>query len=75
MNQTDDIHEEVLDRAGAARFLGYQNVRSIDYLVQSGQIPFSRISKRKLVFRKSRLLEYLAEREGVIYNRPTGKGK
>ena len=39
--------------------------RTVDYLVQTDQIPFSRIGKRSVRFSKARLLEWFKEREGV----------
>ena len=47
-------------------------VRTIDYLVQTGQIPFSRIGKRSVRFNKARLEEWFAEREGVECRYNTG---
>jgi len=48
-------------------------VRTIDYLVSTGQIPFSRIGKRGVRFDEKRLQEWFVEREGVEYrqNRAT----
>ncbi len=42
-------------------------VRTVDYLVQTGQIPFSRLGKRSVRFDKNRLREWFAERENVEY--------
>ena len=40
-------------------------IRTIDYLVSSGQIPFSRLGKRSVRFSKERLQEWFSDREGV----------
>jgi excisionase family DNA binding protein len=40
-------------------------IRTVDYLVQTDQIPFSRLGKRSVRFSKTRLEEWFAEREGV----------
>ena len=40
-------------------------IRTVDYLVTTGQIPFSRLGKRSVRFHKDRLKEWFAEREGV----------
>ncbi len=42
-------------------------VRTLDYLVQTDQIPFSRLGKRSVRFDKGRLAEWFAEREGVEF--------
>ena len=42
-------------------------VRTIDYFVSTGQIPFSRLGKRSVRFRKDRLMAWFDEREGVEY--------
>jgi excisionase family DNA binding protein len=60
---TDD---EILTRSEAAGMLKMPR-RTLDYLVATGQIPFSRIGKRSVRFTRARLLEWLSEREGVEY--------
>jgi excisionase family DNA binding protein len=55
---------EILRRKEVAEMLKIP-VRTIDYLVQTGQIPFSRLGKRSVRFDKARLQEWFAEREGV----------
>ena len=67
MNETP----EVLTRPEAADFLKIP-VRTIDYLVLTGQIPFSRLGRRRVVFQKQRLRDYLRAREGVPYHRGRG---
>ena len=64
---------EVLTRAEAAGMLKMPR-RTLDYLVATGQIPFSRIGKRSVRFTRARLLEWLQEREGVEYRLPRVAG-
>ena len=45
-------------------------LRTVDYLVSTGQIPFSRIGRRSVRFTRGRLMEWLREREGVEYRLP-----
>ena len=59
--------DEILLKKEAAEFLKISN-RTLDYLVVTGQIPFSRIGKRGVRFSKNRLLEWIKEREGVEYH-------
>jgi excisionase family DNA binding protein len=60
---------EVLTRAEAAGMLKMPR-RTLDYLVATGQIPFSRIGKRSVRFTRARLLEWLQKREGIEYRLP-----
>jgi excisionase family DNA binding protein len=39
--------------------------RTVDYLVSTNQIPFSRIGKRSVRFSSERINEWFNEREGV----------
>jgi predicted DNA-binding transcriptional regulator AlpA len=71
---SEQNHDEILNRPDASKFLK-TNPRTLDYLVSTGQIPYSRIGKRGVVFLKSRLLEWLREREGIAYHRPTKASK
>jgi excisionase family DNA binding protein len=64
---------EVLTRTEAAGMLKMPR-RTLDYLVATGQIPFSRIGKRSVRFTRARLLEWLAEREGIEYRLPRVAG-
>jgi excisionase family DNA binding protein len=61
---------EILNRKEASDFLKVP-IRTVDFLVATGQIPFSRLGRRRVVFLRDRLMEYLREREGVVYNRPS----
>jgi excisionase family DNA binding protein len=65
-SQTITNHDEILTRGEAADLLKLPK-RTLDYLVGTGQIPFARIGKRSVRFTRSRLLEWLAEREGIEY--------
>jgi excisionase family DNA binding protein len=42
-------------------------IRTLDYLVGTGQIPFSRIGKRNVRFDRGRLEAWFKEREGKEY--------
>jgi len=44
--------------------------RTVDYLVATKQIPFSRIGKRNVRFSRKRLEEWFRERESIEYHRP-----
>jgi excisionase family DNA binding protein len=59
--------DEILTRKEIAKHLKIP-VRTIDYLVNTGQIPFSRIGQRTVRFQKSRIDEYLKQREGVPFS-------
>jgi excisionase family DNA binding protein len=63
---TDD---EILTRTEAAGMLKMPR-RTLDYLVSTNQVPFSRIGKRSVRFTRGRLLEWLQEREGIEYRLP-----
>ncbi len=47
---------------------------TVDYLVATNSIPYSRISKRIIRFSRERLEQWFAENEGRPYQRPA-KGK
>lgn len=62
---------EVLTKDEAAKILKV-SPRTIDYLVASNQIPFTRISKRAVRFSESRLQAWFeSEQEGIPYRRKT----
>ena len=46
---------------------------TLDYLVATNQIPFSRVSKRMVRFDEDRLMEWFRGREGVEYHRGGSK--
>ncbi len=62
-------NDEILTRTEAAGMLKMPR-RTLDYLVATGQIPFSRIGKRGVRFTRGRLLEWRQEREGIEYRLP-----
>ncbi len=57
---------EILIRKEAAEFLKIP-MRTLDYLVQTDQIPFSRVGKRSVRFDKERLSEWFKDREGIEF--------
>ena len=48
-------------------------IRTVDYLVQTDQIPFSRIGKRSVRFDKERLLGWFKGREGIEFKHKKAK--
>lgn len=66
--------DEVLTKKEAAEFLK-MSPKTIDYLVVSHQIPYSRIGKRSVRFSQTRLLEWLGEREGLPHKHKPHKRK
>ena len=73
MTETIDA---ILTRKEAAEMLKLPK-RTLDYLVGTSQIPFSRLGKRNVRFSRSRLMEWLRERENVEFriNHPAKKAK
>ena len=65
--------DEILTRGEAAAMLKLPR-RTLDYLVATGQVPFSRIGKRSVRFTRSRLMQWLGEREGIEYRPPRAGG-
>jgi len=57
---------EILTRKEVSEFLKIP-MRTIDYLVQTDQMPFSRLGKRSVRFSKERLLDWFRKREGVEF--------
>ncbi|MFH1950098.1 MAG: helix-turn-helix domain-containing protein [Pseudomonadota bacterium] len=60
------MNDEILTRKTASDFLKL-NKRTLDYLVTTDQIPYSRLGKRCVRFDQGRLREWLRERENVPY--------
>ncbi|MBC8466721.1 MAG: helix-turn-helix domain-containing protein [Deltaproteobacteria bacterium] len=60
---------EILTRRETAEMLKLP-IRTLDYLVGTNQIPFSRLGKRAVRFDKNRLNEWFRDREGVEYRMP-----
>jgi excisionase family DNA binding protein len=67
MERTDS---NILTRKEAAELLRLP-ARTLDYLVCTKQIPFSRIGKRNVRFSRKRLEEWFKERESIEYHRNT----
>jgi len=44
-------------------------ISTLDYLVQTDQIPFFRVSKRNVRFRESELVEWLETRRNLPYRK------
>jgi excisionase family DNA binding protein len=42
-------------------------IKTIDYLVSTGQIPFSRLGKRSVRFSSTRIEQWFIEREGIEF--------
>jgi excisionase family DNA binding protein len=59
---------DILTRKDAAELLKMP-LATINYLVVTGQIPYSRIGKRSIRFDKARIEEWFKERECVPYHR------
>ncbi|UCF91695.1 MAG: helix-turn-helix domain-containing protein [Desulfobacterales bacterium] len=59
---------EILTRKEVAIFLRIP-LGTIDYLLNTNQIPFSRIGQRSVRFEKKRLEAWLREREGIKFQR------
>ena len=64
---------EILRKKEAAEFLKLP-VRTLDYLVHTSQIPFSRLGKRTVRFSKERLEQWVNDRESVEVRYDKGKG-
>lgn len=60
--------ERLLIRSEAAAYLRV-SIRTLDELVRTGKIPFSRVGKRSVRFQKSDLDGYLGERKKVPFRR------
>jgi excisionase family DNA binding protein len=65
-------NEEVLTRPEAADFLRVPQ-RTVDYLVAVRELPYTRVGKRRVVFLRSRLIEYLKENEKAEFRLPRKK--
>ena len=61
------MNDEVLSRKEAREFLKISDA-TLGYLVTTHQIPFSRVGKRGVRFLKTRLMDWLQEREGIEYH-------
>ena len=54
----ETTNDEILTRNEVAEMLKLPK-RTLDYLVATGQIPYSRIGKRSVRFTRSRLMEWV----------------
>ena len=62
----ENTSREIMTRGDVAE--EYQlPLRTVDYLVSTNQIPYARIGKRSVRFSRSRLMEWLRERENIEY--------
>ena len=59
--------EKYLKRRDVAELL-QMPVRTIDYLVSTRQIPFSRVGQRSVRFNRKRIETWFQEREGVEFH-------
>jgi excisionase family DNA binding protein len=59
---------EILTRKEVAGFFKMP-IRTLDYLVGTGQIPFSRLGKRSVRFDREELEKWFRKRQGVEYRR------
>ena len=59
---------EILIRKEVAEMFK-MSIGTINYLVTTGQIPFSRLGKRSVRFDRARLEKWFADREMVEYRR------
>jgi len=59
---------QILTRQQVAEYLALP-VRTVDYYVQTKQIPYSLIGKRNVRFDKDKIDEWFKSREGVEYRR------
>jgi excisionase family DNA binding protein len=63
-----DDFPEIMTRDQAAALLQVPK-RTVDYWVGINEIPYSRLGKRCVRFRKSRLLSWMEERENIAYHK------
>ena len=65
---------EVMTRSDVAQEFKIP-LRTVDYLVSTGQIPYARVGKRSVRFTRSRLMEWLRERENIEYRLKQSRSK
>ena len=65
--------DEPIGYKEAAAYLK-RKVRTLQYLVGTDQIYFSRVGKRGVTFTRRRLQEWLRDNEGVEYRLQRGEG-
>lgn len=64
----EEFMDEILTRKEAAKEYKIP-LGTMDYLVGTNQIPYSRIGKRNVRFSRERLQRWFREREGVEYRK------
>ena len=64
---------EILTRQDVSKFFKLP-IRTVDYLVQTDQIPFSRLGKRGVRFSRSRLEKWFQDREGIEFRHSKSHG-
>jgi excisionase family DNA binding protein len=62
----ENTSKEIMTRSDVAEEFQFP-LRTVDYLVSTNQIPYARIGKRSVRFSRSRLMEWLRERENIEY--------
>ncbi len=51
------------------------NPKTLDYLVQTHQIPYSRLGRRMVRFDRDRLEKWFASRENIEFHRRAANGR
>jgi excisionase family DNA binding protein len=64
MSDMQAMVDEIMNKLEVAEVFKL-NPRTLQYLISTKQIPFSRVGKRIIRFSRQRLLEWLREREGI----------
>jgi excisionase family DNA binding protein len=62
ITKTPDLNSEVLDKYGAAMFLGFSG-RTLDTWIQKRRIPYVKLPGGSIRFRRSQLIEFLKKYE------------
>jgi hypothetical protein len=64
MGDTEITVDEIMNK-GEVEQVFKLNPRTLQYLISTHQIPYSRVGKRTIRFSRRRLMEWMREREGV----------
>ena len=67
-SQEAKMELEILKRDDVAALLQIHS-RTVDHLVYTGQIPFSRIGKRNVRFDKDAVIRWFRSRQGIPFRR------
>jgi excisionase family DNA binding protein len=62
ITKTPDPNSEILDKHGAALFLGFSS-QTLDTWIQKKRIPYSKLPGGSIRFRRSQLIEFLKKYE------------